>query len=210
MSVASILVAPSTTWLLVSTSPSAVSTIPVPAASPPRYPRVVSIFTSAGDTPAAIAAGSLDSPRTGGWPRGSPNRLPCAGDRLTCQATGPSGASRTRPSTASTRPARDRRGAGAGGGQGGGGGQYPVGASLMTRLRAGILRGQEESPINVLRILCPMVSERADGQASGGAVDLPRVRNSGAGTGTGRTGDAWCRYGPSPVWSPGPCRTATA
>src|ERR1700674_2136742 len=46
-------VEPSTTWLLVSTSPSAVTIMPVPAAAP--VPRTVLISTMAGSTLAAIA-----------------------------------------------------------------------------------------------------------------------------------------------------------
>jgi hypothetical protein len=52
--VALIEVAPSITWLLVSTSPVEVSTIPVPAALPPWYPRVVTTSTMPGSTLAAI------------------------------------------------------------------------------------------------------------------------------------------------------------
>lgn len=50
--------APSTTWWLVSTSPSDVSTIPVPAARAPSYPSTVLTFTSPGETFAATADGS--------------------------------------------------------------------------------------------------------------------------------------------------------
>ncbi len=51
-------VAPSTTWWFVRTSPSEVSTIPVPAAFAPSYPSTVFTFTSPGETFAATAAGS--------------------------------------------------------------------------------------------------------------------------------------------------------
>src|SRR5271165_6912774 len=48
------LVAPDTTWLLVRTSPDAVSTMPVPAASPPLNPSRVVMSTTPGSTLAAI------------------------------------------------------------------------------------------------------------------------------------------------------------
>src|SRR3954452_6991314 len=55
MSVTVMLVAPATTWLLVSTTPSELITMPVPAASPFWAPRTVSMSTSAGSTLAATA-----------------------------------------------------------------------------------------------------------------------------------------------------------
>src|SRR5271155_4315949 len=52
-------VAPSITWLLVTTSPVEVSPMPVPAASSCWYPSVVSISTSPGSTFFAMAETSL-------------------------------------------------------------------------------------------------------------------------------------------------------
>ena len=54
MSVTEMEVAPSITWLLVSTSPVEVSTMPVPAASAFWSPRVDTTSTRPGDTRAAI------------------------------------------------------------------------------------------------------------------------------------------------------------
>src|SRR2546429_8574435 len=53
MSVTLMPVAPATTWLLVRTSPSAPRTIPVPAADPCSYPRMVLMSTIPGSTFAA-------------------------------------------------------------------------------------------------------------------------------------------------------------
>jgi hypothetical protein len=94
-------VAPSITWLLVSTSPVEVSTIPVPAALPPWYPSVDTTSTTPGFTFAAIcdvvsavapiasaapspanisAATPADAPASKAWRRhGRPPRpLPCS------------------------------------------------------------------------------------------------------------------------------------
>src|SRR2546426_2147891 len=49
------LVAPATTWLFVRTSPEEVSTMPVPAAFPPRYARTVLMSTMLGFTLPTIA-----------------------------------------------------------------------------------------------------------------------------------------------------------
>ena len=54
MSVTEMEVAPSITWLLVSTSPFEVSTMPVPAASPFSSPSVDTTSTRPGETLAAI------------------------------------------------------------------------------------------------------------------------------------------------------------
>src|SRR5579871_5475418 len=62
MSVAVILVAPSTTWLLVRTSPFELRTMPVPAPAPPWYPNSTLMSTSAGLTLAAIAEVSEGPP----------------------------------------------------------------------------------------------------------------------------------------------------
>src|SRR5579871_1768363 len=59
MSVAVIDVAPSITWLLVITSPDALTTMPVPAAAPPP-PSVVLMSTSPESTRAAVAATDTD------------------------------------------------------------------------------------------------------------------------------------------------------
>src|SRR5262245_66649240 len=59
MSVAVILVAPGITWLLVMTSPLDVTTIPVPAASPPCTPRTVLMSTSPGFTLEVTASETL-------------------------------------------------------------------------------------------------------------------------------------------------------
>ncbi len=56
MSVTVMLVAPATTWLLVSTMPSAPITMPVPAAAAFCAPSTVSMLTSAGSTLAATAS----------------------------------------------------------------------------------------------------------------------------------------------------------
>src|SRR5690349_19009439 len=56
MSVTVMLVAPATTWLFVSTMPSEVSTMPVPAAAAFWAPSTVLMSTSAGSTLAATAA----------------------------------------------------------------------------------------------------------------------------------------------------------
>jgi hypothetical protein len=55
MSVALMVVAPSMTWLFVSTSPDEVRTIPVPAACALSYPRVVLMSTRPGSTFEAMA-----------------------------------------------------------------------------------------------------------------------------------------------------------
>ena len=58
MLVTLMLVAPATTWLFVRTSPSAVSTMPVPAAAAPCRPSSVLTSTMAGSTFAATASAS--------------------------------------------------------------------------------------------------------------------------------------------------------
>src|ERR1700710_2228863 len=63
------LVAPSITWLLVSTSPDGLITIPVPAPRALESPSWVSMSTTAGSTPAARAERSsapLDGPEVTG------------------------------------------------------------------------------------------------------------------------------------------------
>ena len=62
-SVARIVVAPRITWLFVTTSPSEVSTIPVPAAEAPWYARFVLMLTSAGVTTATASFGVAFAPR---------------------------------------------------------------------------------------------------------------------------------------------------
>ena len=63
--VTSIDVAPSTTWWLVTTSPSLPITMPVPAASPSPKPTSLVIVTSPADW-AAVAAAVSRAPRGGG------------------------------------------------------------------------------------------------------------------------------------------------
>src|SRR5207302_8560878 len=81
-SVAVIFVAPLITWLFVITSPPDVTTIPVPAASPPCNPRTVLMSTRPGSTFEVIELETL-SPEPPLWPGPasspalpSPNGLP--------------------------------------------------------------------------------------------------------------------------------------
>ena len=67
-------VAPAITWLLVSTSPDEVITIPVPAAAP--LVSVVLMSTTPGSTFAAIAATSIPPRPTGAANAGVPKRGP--------------------------------------------------------------------------------------------------------------------------------------
>src|SRR2546423_7939869 len=82
-SVTLMLVAPETTWLLVRTSPSALRTIPVPAAAPLWYPRTVLMSTMPGSTFAVTeeiwAELTPDPAAAGAWlPTPEPPRLRCA------------------------------------------------------------------------------------------------------------------------------------
>src|SRR5262249_22871435 len=74
-------VAPSMTWLLVSTSPVEVSTIPVPAAAPPWYPSVVTTSTRPGSTFDAtwgvVMAGVGSAPAPARPRPGHPGRARC-------------------------------------------------------------------------------------------------------------------------------------
>src|SRR5580658_1016490 len=122
MSVTLTLVEPSTTWLLVSTSPDESSTIPVPAASPPSNPRRVVMSTSPGSTLAATVLAS-DEPCDGTKPKGEPDPV---WFRIELRPTAmPSTATRhTAAATASTRSGL-LRGGGRGGSQMGGPPHWP-------------------------------------------------------------------------------------
>ena len=79
MSVALIEVAPSMTWLLVSTSPLEVSTIPVPAALACWYPSVDTMSTRPGDTFEVICAVvSVLEPNASATPRPAKASVPAA------------------------------------------------------------------------------------------------------------------------------------
>src|SRR5262245_4241765 len=124
MSLTSMAVAPSTTWLLVSTRPSEVSTIPVPAACAPCMPSVVLTSTSPAETAPAIEAGSV-APAGG-----TATRAVCpvvASGRVSVQASRPTTASTTRLNVPSSTPSQLRRRGGGGGCHPGGGGCQPSG-----------------------------------------------------------------------------------
>ena len=78
MLVTLMLVAPATTWLLVSTSPSGVSTMPVPAAAAPCSPSSVLMLTMAGLTFADTASTSSTVADAVGWPEKPKFWLPLA------------------------------------------------------------------------------------------------------------------------------------
>src|SRR5262249_40051414 len=125
------------TWLFVSTSPSALITIPVPAASPPGIDAVMS--TTAGATAAAIALAGPDTVPVVDPPTRMGDGLP---DRPTAATSAMTATTRaTAPTTRRGERGRDGRagpGGGGGGGEGGGGGG---GASPMGGPGSGAVGG---------------------------------------------------------------------
>src|SRR5579864_8416438 len=93
------LVAPATTWLLVSTVPEELMTMPVPAASPPANPSRVVMSTTPGSTLAAMVpvsaapllpcedGGAEPSGEPVGWIENRPTPTPMAATRTTATAT---------------------------------------------------------------------------------------------------------------------------
>src|SRR5256885_992018 len=160
------LVAPDTTWLLVRTSPSALSTIPVPAAAPLWYLRTVLTSTMPGSTFAVTeeicAELTPDPAAAGAWlPTAAPPRLRCACvdgfvARPARKAAVAITSTRTSPATtAAISPATRRRwggwcgATGAWGGCGGAGGHCPAAGSA-----AGASTAVTCEPLNGCVVTC--------------------------------------------------------